>query len=166
MQTFINSIQVHLNTLMQFLMPGLASPQVVYGLAVAEGDIMKAKPKHFIPRPEGVVSCYYPFNSYCCLTVHQGGVGQHPVIVLSRPDDRGFVLVTPMSHSHPDGTPTRNASQYGLPLDPLKGESQVNVGRPKLIHQDNLKSNRPHVAMPYANFLLLQRDIGRWYFSR
>jgi len=103
---------------------------------------MKAKPKHFIPRPEGV-----------------GSVGQHPVVVLSRPDAAGYVLVTPMSHNHPDGTPTKNASRYGLPVDPVKGESRVNVGVPKLIHQDNLKANNPYVRMHQGNFLSLKTDI-------
>ncbi|KJA26838.1 hypothetical protein HYPSUDRAFT_63609 [Hypholoma sublateritium FD-334 SS-4] len=107
-----------------------------------EGDIMKAKPKHFIPRPEGA-----------------GNVGQHPVIILTSPDPNGYVLVAPMSHNHPDGTPTRRASRYGLPVDPVKGESQVNVGHPKVIHQDNLRPNKPHAAMRYQDYLALKTDI-------
>lgn len=128
---------------------------------LSEGDIMKAKPKHFIPRPEGAVS--YPIAQTARLLlifVHlQGNVGQHPVIVLSSPDPSGYVLVAPMSHNHPDGTPTRRASRYGLPVDPVKGESQVNVGYPKLIHQDNLRPNKPHAAMRYHDYVALKCDI-------
>ncbi|KAF5318866.1 hypothetical protein D9619_010892 [Psilocybe cf. subviscida] len=107
-----------------------------------EGDIMKAKPKHFIPRPEG-----------------SGNVGQHPVIVLTCPDAQGYVLVAPMSHNHPEGTPTTSASRYGLPVDPIKGESQVNIGHPKVIHQDNLRANKPHASMSYQDYLSLKSDI-------
>ncbi|KAF4616531.1 hypothetical protein D9613_008710 [Agrocybe pediades] len=109
---------------------------------IKEGDIMKAKPKHFIPRPESV-----------------GSVGQHPVIVLTRPDPNGYVLVAPMSHNHPNGTPTRSASRYGLPVDPIKGESRVNVGQPKLIHETNLRANTPHTTMTFNNFAALKADI-------
>ncbi|KAH9477501.1 hypothetical protein JR316_0009718, partial [Psilocybe cubensis] len=108
-----------------------------------EGDIMKAKPKHFIPRPESV-----------------GSVGQHPVIVLTRPDSQGFVLVAPMSHNHPEGTPTRSASRYGLPVDPIKGESRVNVGQPKVVHQDNLRANKPYTTMAYNHFAALKAEIS------
>ncbi|CAA7270263.1 unnamed protein product [Cyclocybe aegerita] len=111
-------------------------------IRIREGDIMKAKPKHFLPRPDGV-----------------GSVGQHPVIVLTPPDREGFLFVTPMSHSHPEGTPTKRGSLYGLPVDPLKGESRVNIGQPKLVHQDNLKANTPHVAMSYGDFVALKTDI-------
>ncbi|PPQ75974.1 hypothetical protein CVT26_006094 [Gymnopilus dilepis] len=121
-------------------MPCVSSPDHI--IFIKEGDIMKAKPKHFIPRPESV-----------------GSVGQHPVIVLTRPDAQGFVLVAPMSHNHPEGTPTRSASRYGLPVDPIKGESRVNVGQPKVVHQDNLRPNKPHTAMTYNNFAALKAEI-------
>ncbi|CAA7266892.1 unnamed protein product [Cyclocybe aegerita] len=73
---------------------------------VEEGYIMKTKPKFFEPRP--------PRSS---------NVGQHPVIVLTPPDSRGCVKIATMSHSHPGNPPTRPASEFGLPIDPKKGES-------------------------------------------
>jgi len=114
-----------------------------------EGDIMKAKPKHFIPRPEG-----------------SGSVGQHPVIVLSYPDSQGYVLVAPMSHCHPEGTPTRSASRYGLPVDPVKGESRVNIGQPKVIHCENLRPNKPHASMGYGEYLALKADMYKYWQHR
>lgn len=81
------------------------------------------------------------------------------MIVLSRPDAQGFVLVAPMSHNHPEGTPTRSASRYGLPVDPIKGESRVNVGQPKVVHQENLRPNKPHTAMSYNHFAALKAEI-------
>lgn len=89
----------------------------------------------------------------------QGSIGQHPVIVLTPPNPDGFVFVTPMSHNHPEGTPTRCASTYGLPVDPVKGESRVNVGQPKLIHLSNLRANNPHTTMSMKHYKRLWDEI-------
>lgn len=102
-------------------------------------------------------------NPFCeaslSLISQQGNVGQHPVIILTTPDPNGYVLVAPMSHNHPDGTPTTRASRYGLPVDPVKGESRVNIGYPKVIHHDNLRPNKPHASMTYRDYLALKADI-------
>jgi len=116
------------------------------GPLIQEGDILKAKPKHFIPRQEGV-----------------GNVGQHPVIALTPPNAAGYVLVALMSHCHPEGTPTRRASAYGLPIDPVKGESLVSVGQPQLIHQNDLKPNNPPMAMSWRDYMALKAEIMQNY---
>ncbi|KAF8816079.1 hypothetical protein BYT27DRAFT_7155081 [Phlegmacium glaucopus] len=114
---------------------------------VRAGDILKAKPKHFIPRQEGV-----------------GNIGLHPVIALTDPNAGGYVHVALMSHCHPEGTPTRRASLYGLPIDPVKGESEVSIGQPKLIHQNNLKQNNPPMAMSSRDYMALKTEICKHYF--
>ncbi|PPQ85382.1 hypothetical protein CVT25_006413 [Psilocybe cyanescens] len=120
-------------------------------VTVREGDIMKAKPKFFLPRPPGT-TLETDF-------ITQGNIGQHPVIVLTKPDAQGRVQVATMSHSHPNNPPTRPASLYGLPIDPKKGESTVSVGIPKLIHISNLKPNNPPTAMCPNNFAKLEAEI-------
>ena len=64
-----------------------------------------------------------------------------------------------MSHCHPAGTPTRRASAYGLPIDPVKGESSVSIGQPKLIHQSDLKLNNPPMAMAFRDYMALKAEI-------
>ncbi|KJA19489.1 hypothetical protein HYPSUDRAFT_69234 [Hypholoma sublateritium FD-334 SS-4] len=105
---------------------------------------MKAKPKYFEPRPAG-----------------SGNVGQHPVIVLTNPDAYGRVKIATMSHSHPHNPPTKPASIYGLPIDPVKGESTVNVGEPYQIHISFLRANTPHTRMDLAHFIELKNEIWR-----
>ena len=65
-----------------------------------------------------------------------------------------------MSHCHPEGTPTRRASAYGLPIDPVKGESLVSVGQPQLIHQNDLKENNPPMAMSRRDYMALKTEIS------
>ncbi|KAF8969238.1 hypothetical protein BDZ97DRAFT_272509 [Flammula alnicola] len=113
---------------------------------IREGDIMKAKPKYFEPRPPGT-----------------GNIGQHPVIILTKPDAYGRVKVATMSHSHPDNPPTRPASMYGLPIDPNKGESAVSVGKPKIIHIGHLKPHTPYATMTARHFAALKAEIGENY---
>ena len=69
-----------------------------------------------------------------------------------------------MSHCHPEGTPTRRASAYGLPIDPVKGESLVSVGQPQLIHQNDLKENNPPMAMSRSNYMALKTEISSFQF--
>lgn len=132
---------------------------------VREGDIMKAKPKYFEPRPSGTVSTttaviYNAINP----NIPQGGIGQHPVIILTNPDIHGRVEVATMSHSHPHGPPTRPASWYGLPIDPVKGESTVSVGPPQRIHISFLRPHSPYARMCPAQFLELKKEIGEYSF--
>ncbi|KAJ3506201.1 hypothetical protein NLJ89_g6998 [Agrocybe chaxingu] len=109
---------------------------------VEEGYIMKAKPKFFEPRP--------PRSS---------NVGQHPVIVLTRPDSRGCVKIATMSHSHPGNPPTRPASEFGLPIDPKKGESTVCVGPPAIVHVSYLRHQKPPIRMDPEEFVALRTEI-------
>ena len=67
-----------------------------------------------------------------------------------------------MSHCHPEGTPTRRASAYGLPIDPVKGESLVSVGQPQLIHQSDLKTNNPPMAMSWRDYMALKTEISSY----
>ena len=69
-----------------------------------------------------------------------------------------------MSHCHPEGTPTRRASAYGLPIDPVKGESLVSVGQPQLIHQNDLKPNNPPMAMSWRDYMALKTEISSYNF--
>jgi len=64
-----------------------------------------------------------------------------------------------MSHCHPEGTPTRRASAYSLPIDPVKGESLVSIGQPHLIHQSDLKSNNPPMSMSWRDYTALKTEI-------
>lgn len=91
--------------------------------------------------------------------MRQGNIGQHPVIVLTNPDASGRVQITTMSHSHPNNPPTKPASTYGLPIDPLKGESTVNVGTPYTIHISFLRANVPHTRMHPVYFAELRNEI-------
>ena len=68
-----------------------------------------------------------------------------------------------MSHCHPEGTPTRRASVYGLPIDPVKGESEVSIGQPKLIHQNDLKLNNPPMAMSLGDYMALKTEICLYF---
>ena len=124
------------------------------------GDIMKAKPKYFEPRPAGSVRLLSTYIFICADPLMlQGNVGQHPVIVLTSPDASGRVKIATMSHSHPNNPPTKPASMYGLPIDPVKGESTVNVGEPYQIHISFLRGNTPHTRMSPALFIQLKNEI-------
>ncbi|KAF8149554.1 hypothetical protein B0H34DRAFT_191447 [Crassisporium funariophilum] len=90
-------------------------------MPVEEGDIMKAKPKHFEPKKSGLAK-----------------VGEHMVVAVSNPDSAGKVLVAPLAHKHPENTPTKPTSTYGLPTG-HKGEGSISVGRPMVIAVDKLK---------------------------
>lgn len=81
------------------------------------------------------------------------------MIALTYPNADGYVLVALMSHCHPEGTPTRRASEYGLPIDPVKGESLVSIGQPQLIHRNDLKPNNPPMAMSLRNYIALKTEI-------
>jgi hypothetical protein len=69
-----------------------------------------------------------------------------------------------MSHSHPHGPPTRPASWYGLPIDPVKGESTVSVGPPQRIHISFLRPHSPYARMCPTQFLELKKEIGEYSF--
>ncbi|KAJ3508514.1 hypothetical protein NLJ89_g5712 [Agrocybe chaxingu] len=109
---------------------------------IREGDVMLAKPKHFEPRPEGA-----------------GGIGHHPVVVLTYPDMFGKVKVASMSHSHPNNPPQRPTSLFNLPRDPVKGEGTISVGEPKIIDCRMLKVPSLPTAMRHADFVALKAEI-------
>ncbi|KAF8150759.1 hypothetical protein B0H34DRAFT_730073 [Crassisporium funariophilum] len=109
---------------------------------VQPGDILKAKPKHFDPRPPGA-----------------GSVGQHPVVVLTAPDKHGKVQVVVMSHKHPGNPATRPASSFGLPIDPVKGESTVNVENTFKVHTNRLKGKDAQNMMEPSHLEALKKEI-------
>ncbi|KAF8970445.1 hypothetical protein BDZ97DRAFT_1914736 [Flammula alnicola] len=109
---------------------------------VKAGDIVKGRPKYF----------EYPMPK----TKH---AGQHPLIALSEPDEHGWVKVAPMSHSHPMNPPTKPASTYGLPIDPIKGESHVNVAAPDRILLQHLKAT--NTKMEPHHFQALKKEIHK-----
>jgi len=85
------------------------------------GDIGKARPRHFkhpLPNTENI--------------------GKHPVVVLTHPDEHGFVKIATVSHAHPFNPPTKPASAFGIAADPHKGDSQINVAGPDSVHVSKL----------------------------
>jgi len=84
------------------------------------------------------------------------------VIILTEPDAEGKVKVTTISHKHPESTPQRPTSWYGLPEHPITGEGTISVGKPKVIHYHQLKPASPPARMSHEYFALLLADIGKF----
>ena len=51
----------------------------------------------------------------------------HPVVVLTLPDDQDMVSIVVLSHGHPEGTKTQLSSYYGLPPAPKQDGTQSRI---------------------------------------
>ena len=62
------------------------------------------------------------------------------VVAVSDVDDHNNVKVAMVSHNHPQGVPTKPAREYAdfHHADSTRGESFMDVGRPKTVHVSKL----------------------------
>jgi len=113
---------------------------------VQEGDVILVRPKHLHP-------------------VHPDtpkDVGRHPAIVVDgNPDAENKIKATLVSHHHPGNPPTKPAKEYGdFPDDPIKGESLVNVGPPKLVDVSQVKIGTQGQKIEASKLALLKSHIN------
>jgi len=127
---------------------------------------MVAKPKNFQLRSRGTVCA--SLDQRCCVAnryTGQSTIGQHPVVVLSSPDESGLVMVASMSHRHPGNPPQRPTSMYNLPtqIHPVEGEGTINIGWPNQIHFSKLKQTQTSApaTMSASDLEALMKDIGK-----
>lgn len=63
----------------------------------------------------------------------------HPAIVVHHEPDTHHVHVAVLSHNHPGNPPTISSHALGMTGD----ETLINLGKPKVVHQNNLKPLGP-----------------------
>ncbi|KAF8886260.1 hypothetical protein CPB84DRAFT_1964598, partial [Gymnopilus junonius] len=111
---------------------------------VKEGEVVMVRPNHYEP-PEG-----------------KKGAPQHPAIVVGGPDAQNKVLVAQMSHVHPGNPPTKPANDYAdFPVHPVKGQSHIDVGPPKVIDASRAKGAKEDPkSLTHENLNLLKGHIN------